>query len=100
MKAGTVIRLPDGRYGTVVYNGLDGVGIIWGQVRLTTEELEMIYGSCPLFDHGAAKDFPHDLEPQALLREPWDNAYMECVGEEFEVVWKPPELAKNGKVKK
>jgi hypothetical protein len=30
MKAGTHVRLPDGREGTVVYNGLDGVLIAWG----------------------------------------------------------------------
>jgi hypothetical protein len=30
VKAGTLIRLKDGRSGRVVYNGLDGVGIKFG----------------------------------------------------------------------
>jgi len=30
MKLGTVVRLPDGREGTVVFNSLIGVGIKWG----------------------------------------------------------------------
>jgi hypothetical protein len=31
MKLGTRIKLSDGRIGTVVFNGLIGVGIKWGE---------------------------------------------------------------------
>ena len=35
MKVGTIIELLDGKRGTVVYNGLDGVGIKWGEHNIT-----------------------------------------------------------------
>jgi len=63
MIPGTVIRLHDGRLGTVVYHNLDGYGIIWGNL--------------PDID-------PDDLpEPEAMLREPYPSAEYECVGKDY-----------------
>ena len=63
LEQGTVVKLPDGRIGTAVYNGLDGYGIAWGV---------------------HAKPYP---EAEAMLRDPYPSAIadgMECVGEVFE----------------
>jgi hypothetical protein len=81
MKAGTVVKLPDGREGTVVYNGLDGVGIKWGRHEVTAEEI----GGCANFNTGEPpEDF--QLFPDAMLREPYPRAGMECVGSDYEVI--------------
>lgn len=77
-----VVRLPDGREGTVVYHGLIGYGIAWGRVSL---DVDATLASCPLF--GRDESPPAGVvEPEALLREPWPGAPMECVGDEYEVV--------------
>jgi len=78
MKAGTIIRLPDGREGTVVYNGLDGVGIKWGRHVISIEDV----------GGGSWYEAPRDYEwfPDAMLREPYPSAEIPCVGEEFEIV--------------
>ena len=84
MKAGTVIRLPDGRIGTVVYNGLDGVGIKWGEHRATLADLR---GSgCTLI--GVQDEIPEDYEwtPDAMLRAPYRGAELECVGKSYAVL--------------
>ena len=64
LKQGTVVKLPDGRIGTAVYNGLDGYGIAWGIHQ---------------------EPFP---VAEAMLRDPYPSAVadMECVGEDFERV--------------
>jgi hypothetical protein len=80
MKPGTIVRLPDGREGTVVYNGLIGYGIVWGRVSV---DVDAVLGSCPLFDGPSAQNVP---EPEALLRKPWDGAELECVGDDYEVI--------------
>lgn len=87
MKAGTIIKLPDGREGTVVYNGLDGYGIMFGRVPV---DLDVISGGNPLFGDKPA-DWPYT--PEAMLRDPvlarhWPD--MECVGDEFEIVERAP----------
>lgn len=81
MKAGTIVRFSDGRYGTVVYNGLDGVGIKWGKHRVTMED---IFGS-----GGMLNETPPDgyqWKAEAMLRAPYKGADMPCVGEDYEVV--------------
>jgi hypothetical protein len=80
MKAGTLIKLPDGRDGTVVYNSLDGVGIIWGH---KTVDVDAIMNSCPIFSGDNEGNIP---SPEALLRTPYEGQWCECVGDEFEVV--------------
>lgn len=89
MKAGTVIEFTDGRVGTVVYNGLDGVGIKWGSHNVNEDTFAGTYGN--LFDPTIdTTDWP--WKPDAILREPWDGCERcgwtpeQCVGEEYEVV--------------
>lgn len=80
MKPGTIIRLPDGREGTVIYHGLDGYGIRWGRIAV---EVDKILEMCPLFG-----DSPEswEYEPEAMLREPHRSAALPCVGNEYEVL--------------
>jgi len=82
-KAGTIIKLPDGRIGTVVYNGLDGVGIKWGKYDITMDD---IIGNGNT-THGAEVT-PNEYEwfPEAMLRKPYSSAELECVGDEFEII--------------
>ena len=87
MKAGTIIRLPDGREGTVVYHGLGGYGIQWGRIRVTVEDIEeAMQGANTLFGN-APDDFPYHAE--AMLREPYSGADIECVGERYKIVESP-----------
>ena len=88
MSPGTIVRLPDGRVGTVTFNGLMGVGIKWGIHRFDPAIFE---GS--IADLGfigvRGPDQSEELEalaPEALLRDPWPNAPLECVGEDYDVV--------------
>lgn len=78
MKPGTFVRLPDGREGTVVYHGLDGYGIMWGRITIDPKVVEQhnsLFGRAP-------SDYPYF--PEAMLRDPYPNAELECVGEEYE----------------
>jgi len=86
---GTIIELPDGRRGTVVYNGLDGVGIKFGEINLTKNDKELISkGVGGLWKLGVREPMPPDFDlfAEALLREPYEGAGIECVGEEFEII--------------
>lgn len=86
MKAGVVVRLPDGREGTVVYNGLDGRGIKWGRHEVTTEIIEKAMGyQNPLFGEPPAL---YPWLPDAMLRDPYTGCDkgIEYVGSQFEVV--------------
>lgn len=76
-KIGTIIELPDGRRGTTVYNGLDGIGIKWGEWNIPENEIKG-NGGCPWPNY---KWFP-----DAMLREPYPNADLPCVGEKFEII--------------
>lgn len=78
MKLNTIIKLPDGRIGTICYNYLDGSGGIWGK-----HELKM--------PKGGFGDLP---APEFMLRMPEIKQFirhsnrsdLEYVGEEFEIV--------------
>ncbi len=80
MKPGTIIKLPDGREGTVVYHGLNGYGIRWGRLIV---DVEAILSQCPVMG-----EQPEDSEwtPQAMLRKPYPGAELECVGGDYEFV--------------
>lgn len=80
MKPGTIVVLPDGREGTVVYHGLDGYGIQWGRVAV---DLDEIMSGNALFD-----DAPSDWRwnPDAMLRQPYRGATIECVGGEYDQI--------------
>lgn len=85
-KPGTIIKLPDGREGTIVYNGLDGEGIIFGRINV---DADVIYAQNCVFGDAPA-DYPYLAE--AMLRDPklsrhWPG--MECVGEDYEVLFVP-----------
>ena len=82
MKAGTIIELPDGRTGTVVYNSLDGVGIKWGKHNVTIKNIQ---GCGNLFNNEKVAD-DYDLYPDAMLRESYPGADLECVGGEFKII--------------
>ena len=84
MKAGTIVRLPDGREGTVVYHGLDGYGIKWGRHNITLGDLMDSDGN-------TIQDSPDVWEwfPDAMLRSQYPSAMLPCVGEEFEIVGQP-----------
>lgn len=60
MKAGTLIRLFDGRVGRVVYHGLDGYGIKLGSAPVDIETI--MRGDSGLFDSS-----PHDEELQQWI---------------------------------
>lgn len=75
MTCGTIVRLPDGREGTVVYHQLDGYGIIWGRHVVTEDDLP---------------------EPEAMLRDAYPSAHVECVGSEYEVVEHTREVGHGG----
>ena len=84
---GTHIKLPDGRVGTVIYNGLDGVGIKWGRHELSMQTRELIdQGNGNCFTQAPPKGYP--WFPDAMLREKsvQDLFAQECVGEEYEVL--------------
>jgi hypothetical protein len=84
-KLGTQVVLPDDREGTVVYNGLDGVGIKWGLHDPDPHEFDNTSG-------GVVRDVqvPDDWEwrPDAMLRDPYrlQDPDLEYVGEEFEIM--------------
>ena len=71
MKAGVVIKLPDGRIGTLCYSNLDGEGGVWG---------EHDFSHIPI---GFNDFWP---EPEFLLREPFPGARWRCVGTKYEVL--------------
>lgn len=75
------MRLPDGREGTVVYHGLDGYGIVWGRQEVN---VEAILGCCPVIGiHRVDVDIP---AVEAMLRDRYPSAQVECVGGEYEIV--------------
>lgn len=78
---GDFVEVPDGRVGTVVYNGLDGVGIKWGRLELTVEDRKIILGMNPLFEKATEG---YDWSPDAMLRKKSLEKFLglECVGKE------------------
>lgn len=85
MKAGTIIELPDGRIGTVVYNSIDGVGIKWGNHNITIDDIQ---GNGNLVGDNSPTD-DYNLFPDAMLRNPYPSADIECVGKEFKIIKRP-----------
>jgi len=88
LSLGSFVKLPDGREGTVTFNGLIGVGIKWGRHHFnpaifkgSVADLGMIGVTGP-----KPSEELEALEPDALLRESWPNAPYECVGEDYEVL--------------
>jgi len=65
-KLGTIVKVPDGRVGTVVFNSLIGVGIKWGRHKPPVEDFEGTTGGT--VHEEPREDFP--WKPDALLRDP------------------------------
>jgi len=88
MELNTLIKLPDGRIGTICYNHLDGTGGIWGEHRFEMPE------------EGFNNDLP---EPDFMLRDKkverllkggglgGHKQSMECVGEDYIIYGKEDE---------
>ena len=99
VKLGTHIRMADGREGTVVFNGLIGVGVKWGIHYPNPKDFEGTTGGC-MADDPKPEDWP--WKPGALLREPWAGCQYygfqrtECVGEDYERIETAPQQAKEG----
>ena len=86
MKGGTIIKLPDGRVGTICYNNLDGVGGVWGERDFG--------GVNQNFDDGWPRPefMLREKAVEALLREPdWHNHRpdLECVETKYTIVRRP-----------
>ena len=83
MKLGQLVRLPDGRVGTAVFNGLTGVGIKWGRHKPDPADFEGSAGDC--FGKTRPKDWP--WYPDAMLRDPRVSKTlgMPCVCDESRV---------------
>ncbi len=90
MKLGTVIQFSDGRNATVVYNGLDGVGVRMGEHTITEEDLDSFRGSSGgLFsDEHLQQDFRDRYSPEFLLRPESDSKFTgtPCIGMDFDVI--------------
>jgi hypothetical protein len=75
MKLNTIIKLPDGRIGTICYNYLDGIGGVWGEQ--TFEMPPNGFGDLP--------------EPEFMLRDKSLQGRVggpasECVGKDYELI--------------
>ena len=86
---GSQVRLPDGREGTIVFNGLTGMGIKWGRHDPEPREFDGTFGDVgmPTADSPARQsDWPWEMD--AMLREPElaKRLRLPCVGEEFELL--------------
>ena len=81
---GTQVRLPDGREGTVVYNGLDGVGIKWGLHDPDPDDFAATSGGL------VAEQTPDDWPwiPDAMLRDPYKygDPQIEYVGDDVDII--------------
>ncbi len=87
MKPGTHIRLPDGRKATVVYNGLDGVGIKWGIHNPDPSIFDGTTGG--MFDDVTRLGIDRgtfEWFPDAMLRDPYLSADLPCVGESYTII--------------
>jgi hypothetical protein len=87
MKAGTLIKLADGRFGRVVYNGLDGVGIKFGTDPVDVETI--MRGDSGLFHNSPDDAELRKWQPEAMLRKPYKQRApdgLEYVGDDWERV--------------
>jgi hypothetical protein len=66
MKLGTIVKLPDGQKATVVFNGLVGVGVKWGEHSPDPADFVGTYGD--VLAVSQPDDWP--WEPDALIALP------------------------------
>jgi len=89
MTLNTVIRLPDGRIGTICWNHLDGTGGVWGEHQF--EMPEGGFGDLP-----APEFMLREKAVEELLRGNGINSHrpdLECVGVDYIII---REGVKNG----
>jgi len=82
MNLNTIIRLSDGRVGTICWRHLDGEGGIWGRHHF--EMPDGGFGDLP-----APQFMLREKEVEELLRGNGINSHrpdLECVGEEYEIL--------------
>jgi len=88
MKLGTQIKLKDGRFATVVYNSLIGVGAKLGLHNPNPADFEGTDGNT--VTNGSPDEW--EWEPDIILREPWATCEQcgfkpeECVGKDYEII--------------
>lgn len=86
MKLGTVVKLPDGRIGTICWHHLDGYGGVWG-VRDFSHVTEDFSDELPRPTFMLREK---SVEPLLRKQSPWTDANhrpdVECVGEGYEVL--------------
>lgn len=83
MRLNTVIRLPDGREGTICYHNLDGDGGVWGRQLFNLDPKEVGFtNKLP-----APEFMLRDKSLERSLKEfPGHTYNMECVGEKYEIL--------------
>lgn len=81
MKLNTIIKLPDGRIGTICYNNIDGCGGVWGVH--TFEMPEGGFGDLP-----KPEFMLREKKIEASLRKYGHRVDMECVGERYAIIEK------------
>lgn len=83
MKGGTIIKLPDGRVGTICYHNLDGYGGIWGKhdFSRTPQNFDDKWPRPAFILREKA------MEP--ILRGYYHKDDLECVGEEYIIISTP-----------
>lgn len=84
MRAGMLVELPDGKIGTVVYNGLDGVGIKWGEHKVKQSDIS---GNGGISNDKAPEGYR--WFPDAMLRDSYPSRppnATPCVGEKYKTL--------------
>lgn len=80
MKLNTIVKLPDGRIGTICWQHLDGAGGVWG-----IHHFEMPEGG--FGDNLPAPEFMlREKSVERLLRRDHGNPTLECVGTDYEIL--------------
>lgn len=78
LRPGSIVRLPDGREGTVVSSNLAAFGIKWGRHDVTIDDLTR---------YGDEDAVGYEWAPDALLRDDYaDAGGLECVGLDIEIM--------------
>ena len=87
MKMNTIIKLPDGRIGTICWRHLDGEGGVFGETFFDCEE--------NITDDLPAPEFMlRDKGIEKSLRRGGHRNDLECVGEEYEIIKLPKQMEK------
>ena len=86
-RLGTQIQMADGRIGTTVYNGLDGVGVKWGRHYPDQADFEGTVGGLEMIGVRGRDPGPEwPWQPDAMLRDPYPGAVLPCVGQDFAIL--------------